>query len=159
MCLGVFWVGSSWFAVLVALAHYAIRMFAITAFYHRYFSHNAFKATRPWRFAFAVLGNTAVQRGPLWWASHHRHHHRYADTDKDVHSPIQRGFLWSHIGWLTCAQNFPARMNLVPDWVRYPELRWIDRFDMLIPMLLAVSLYVLGMFLESHAPGLQTNGA
>jgi stearoyl-CoA desaturase (delta-9 desaturase) len=159
MCLGVIWVGWSWFAILVTLALYAVRMFAITAFYHRYFSHNAFRTSRPWRFAFAVLGNSAVQRGPLWWASHHRHHHKYADTEKDVHSPLQHGFLWSHMGWLTSSENFPTRMELVPDWARYPELRWIDRFDMLIPLVLAFSLYVLGVFLESYAPGLETNGA
>ena len=159
MCLGVFWVGWSWFAVLVALALYAVRIFAITAFYHRYFSHNAFRAARPWRFAFAVLGNSAVQRGPLWWASHHRHHHRYADTDKDVHSPLQHGFLWSHMGWLTSAENFPTRIDLVSDWAHYPELRWIDRFDMVVPVLLAGALYGLGVVLEKYAPGLQTNGA
>lgn len=158
MCFGVIWVGWSWFAICVALSLYCVRMFAVTAFYHRYFSHNTFRTSRPWRFAFAVLGNSAVQRGPLWWASHHRHHHRYADTEKDVHSPRQHGFLWSHMGWLTSPQNFPTRMDLIPDWARYPELRWIDRFDMVIPVLLAVAIYVLGMLLESYAPGLQTSG-
>ncbi len=82
MCLGVIWVGWSWFAVLTAAGLYFIRMFAITGFYHRYFSHNSFKTNRFWQFIFAALGNSSVQRGPLWWAAHHRHHHRYADTKK-----------------------------------------------------------------------------
>ncbi len=158
MCLGVLWVGWSWIAVSVALFLYLIRMFAITAFYHRYFSHNAFTTSRRWRFVFAVLGNLSVQRGPLWWASHHRHHHNYSDTKEDVHSPRQHGFFWSHMGWLTSPQNFPTQMNLVPDWAQYPELRWIDRFDVFLPALLAVALYFLGAFLESHAPGLHTSG-
>ena len=65
MCLGVFWVGWSWTAVIVALGLYLVRMFAITAFYHRYFSHKAFKTNRFWQFIFGVLGNSTVQRGPL----------------------------------------------------------------------------------------------
>jgi stearoyl-CoA desaturase (delta-9 desaturase) len=89
MCLGVIWVGWSWFAVLTAAGLYFIRMFAITGFYHRYFSHRAFNTNRFWQFIFAVIGNSSVQRGPLWWAAHHRHHHRYADTEKDIHSPAR----------------------------------------------------------------------
>ena len=85
MCLGVIWVGWSWVAVATALVLYCVRMFAITGFYHRYFSHKTFRTNRFWQFIFAVLGNSAVQRGPLWWASHHRHHHRFADTDEDPH--------------------------------------------------------------------------
>ena len=94
MCLGVIWVGWSGIAAATALVLYFVRMFAITGFYHRYFSHKAYKTSRFWQFIFAVLGNSAVQRGPLWWASHHRHHHRFADTDEDPHSPSRQGFFW-----------------------------------------------------------------
>jgi stearoyl-CoA desaturase (delta-9 desaturase) len=158
MCLGVIWVGWSWFAVLTTAALYFVRMFAITGFYHRYFSHNTFKTNRFWQFCFAVLGNSSVQRGPLWWAAHHRHHHRFADTEKDIHSPSRHGFLWSHIGWLTSSANFPTKMQYVKDWARFPELRWINRFDTVIPILLAVALFVSGSFLEIYAPQLGTNG-
>ena len=158
MCLGVIWVGWSWFAVLTAAGLYFIRMFAITGFYHRYFSHNAFKANRFWQFVFAVIGNSSVQRGPLWWAAHHRHHHRYADTEEDIHSPSRHGFIWSHIGWLTSPANFPTKMQYVKDWAKYPELRWINRFDIVIPALLAVTLFWGGNLLQDYAPGLGTNG-
>jgi stearoyl-CoA desaturase (delta-9 desaturase) len=158
MCLGVIWVGWSWFAVLTAAGLYFIRMFAITGFYHRYFSHNAFKVNRFWQFIFAVIGNSSVQRGPLWWAAHHRHHHRYADTEKDIHSPSRHGFIWSHIGWLTSPANFPTKMQYVKDWAKYPELRWINRFDTVIPVLLAVILFWGGNLLQKYAPGLGTNG-
>ncbi|MGD1970594.1 MAG: acyl-CoA desaturase [Desulfobacterales bacterium] len=158
MCLGVIWVGWSWFAVLTAAVLYVIRMFAITGFYHRYFSHNAFKTNRFWQFVFAVLGNSSVQRGPLWWAAHHRHHHRYADTNKDIHSPSQHGFMWSHMGWLTSPANFPTKMQYVKDWAKFPELRWINRFDIVIPILLAAALFFGGILLETYAPQLQTNG-
>lgn len=157
-CLAVIWVGWSWAAVGTAVSLYLVRMFAITGFYHRYFSHNAFKASRAWTFAFAVLGNTAVQRGPLWWASHHRHHHRHADTAEDIHSPAQHGFWWSHIGWLTSAKNFPTKRQFIRDWAKYPELLWINRYDTVIPIVFASLVYLVGVFLGEKAPHLGTNG-
>jgi len=158
MCLAVIWVGWSWSAVTTALALYAVRMFAITGFYHRYFSHNAFKTNRFWQGVFAVLGNASVQRGPLWWAAHHRHHHRYTDQEEDVHSPSRHGFWWSHIGWLTSKANFPTNYRYVAEWARFPELRWLNRFDTAIPILLALLLYIFGAILERFAPRLGTNG-
>ena len=158
MCLGVIWVGWSWIAVATAAALYVIRMFAITAFYHRYFSHKTYRTNRFWQFIFAVVGNAAVQRGPLWWASHHRHHHRFADTDEDPHSPNRHGFWWSHIGWLTSERHFPTRAQYVKDWARFPELVWLNRFDTLVPVLLAAGLYAFGALLKAYAPQLGTSG-
>ena len=158
MCLAVIWVGWSWIAIWTAVGLYFIRMFAITGFYHRYFSHNSFKTNRFWQFIFAVIGNSSVQRGPLWWAAHHRHHHRYADTDKDIHSPSRHGFIWSHMGWLTSPANFPTKMTYVKDWAKFPELRWINRFDIVIPVLLAIFLFLGGSILQAYAPQLNTSG-
>lgn len=157
-CLGVIWVGWSWTAVGVAAALYAIRMFAITAFYHRYFSHRTFRTSRAFQFVAGVLGNTAVQRGPLWWAAHHRHHHRHSDDEHDVHSPHTHGWAWSHMGWITSRGAYRTNLNEVPDLARYPELRFLDRFDTLVPVLLAVGLFALGAALERWAPGLRTSG-
>ncbi len=158
MCLGVIWVGWSWIAVSMAALLYLVRMFAITGFYHRYFSHKTYRTNRFWQFIFAVLGNSAVQRGPLWWASHHRHHHRFADTDEDPHSPSRHGFWWSHIGWLTSDRHFPTRAKYVKDWARFPELVWLNRFDTLVPVLLAAGLYAFGAVLKAYAPHLGTSG-
>jgi|TARA_B110000438_G_scaffold207435_1_gene199200 stearoyl-CoA desaturase (delta-9 desaturase) len=146
MCLGVFWVGWSWELLTVAFVLYAIRMFAITGFYHRYFSHRTFETSRPVQFFFAALGASSVQRGPLWWAAHHRKHHRHSDTEKDVHSPHHHGFWWSHVGWITSPSNFPTDYSQVPDLTKYPELRFIDRFDTIIPFLLAFILFLIGGF-------------
>ncbi|MBW8310838.1 MAG: acyl-CoA desaturase [Rhizobium sp.] len=156
-CLGVFWVGFSWFAFWTAVTLYAARMFAITGFYHRYFSHKAFRTSRPVQFAFAVLGAASVQRGPLWWAAHHRHHHRHADTELDVHSP-RHGFWRSHMGWFLTPRGFGTDFDAIKDLVRFPELRLLDRFDILVPVLLALGLYALGSWLEGAHPGLGTNG-
>ena len=157
-CFGVVWVGWSWTAVWFAVILYLVRMFAITGFYHRYFSHRSFKTSRKIQFLFAVLGNMAAQRGPLWWAAHHRHHHKNSDKEGDVHSPQQDGFWWAHMFWFTNENNFHLRSKLIPDLMRYPELRFIDRFDILIPILLALSLFALGSILESISPEFGTNG-
>jgi len=156
--LGVIWVGWSPVAVAVAVALYFVRMFAVTAFYHRYFCHKAYRVSRFWQFVFGLVGLTAVQRGPLWWAAVHRHHHRHSDDEHDAHSPHCKGFLWSHIGWLTSSRNFPTDYKAVPDLVKYPELVFLNRFDLIGPLLLIALLYGLGALLEAFAPGLATSG-
>lgn len=158
-CLGVLWVGVSPVALGVAGAAYAVRMFALTGFYHRYFSHRTFRTSRAVQFVFAVIGAACVQRGPLWWASHHRYHHRYADTARDPHSPAVRGFLWSHMGWFLTPRAFRTDLKRVPDLAKYPELRWLDRYDIMVPALLALAMYALGVLLHRVAPPLHTNGA
>lgn len=157
-CLAVIWVGFSWFALWVAVGLYVVRMFAITAFYHRYFSHRAFKASRPLQFAFAVIGASAVQRGPLWWAAHHRNHHRHADTPRDVHSPVQHGFLHSHVGWFLSRAGFRTDWSTIPDLLKFPELRLLDRFDLLVPLTLGVALFFFGSWLHVAHPALGTSG-
>ncbi|CAA9891470.1 Fatty-acid desaturase [Candidatus Methylobacter favarea] len=156
-CLLVFIVGWSPVALWVAAVSYLIRMFGITAFYHRYFSHKAFKTSRFCQFLFALLGATATQRGPIWWASHHRRHHIYSDQEKDTHSP-RKGFLWSHMGWFLCLKNFAIRTQSVRDLLKFPELRWLDRFDITIPILYATALWGLGKWLEVSFPELNTSG-
>lgn len=157
-CFGVLWVGWSTTAVAVAIALYVARMLAITGFYHRYFSHRAFHTSRAMQFVFAALGASAVQRGPLWWASHHRHHHSHSDAEDDAHSPHRHGFLWSHLGWFMTRGNFRTRLELVEDLARFPELRFLDRFDALLPLLLAAVLYGAGALLAHAAPSLGTDG-
>lgn len=158
MCFAVIWVGWSPVAVVVAAILYLLRMLAITGFYHRYFSHKSFKTSRPVQFIFAVLGASAAQRGPLWWASHHRHHHIHSDEVEDAHSPVQHGFLWSHMGWFTSSQNFAPKFKRVPDLVKFKELVWLDRFDAVVPLMLAVCLYIVGEALAYTVPSLKTSG-
>jgi stearoyl-CoA desaturase (delta-9 desaturase) len=157
-CLAVFVVGVSWFAVAVAAALYAVRMFALTGFYHRYFSHRAFKAPRAVQFAFACIGAACVQRGPLWWAAHHRNHHRHVETERDLHSPVVHGFWRSHVGWFLTRRGFRTHWERVGDFARFPELRWLDRFDIAVPVALAAALYALGAWLQGAAPQLRTSG-
>jgi len=158
-CFGVFWVGWSWTAVAVAVALYWVRMFAITGFYHRYFSHRSFATSRPMQFLFGVLGSSAAQRGPLWWAYHHREHHQHSDKELDAHSPGRHGFWWAHIGWITSPRNFPTDYSRVKDLAKYPELVFLNRFDALVPLLLGAMLYGTGAWLAHAQPALGVTGA
>jgi stearoyl-CoA desaturase (delta-9 desaturase) len=154
--LGILLVGFSWTALAACLLLYALRVFALTAGYHRYFSHNSYKTSRAFQFVLAWVGASSGQMGPLWWASHHRHHHQYSDTDVDIHSPRLKGFFWSHIGWLLCRKYRETDWPRVQDYSRYAELRFIDRFHSIPALALAILLYATGAWLERFAPGLGT---
>jgi stearoyl-CoA desaturase (Delta-9 desaturase) len=154
----LFAVGWSWPAIYLCAILYFIRMFAITGFYHRYFSHRTFQTSRAAQFIFAVIGATSVQRGPLWWAAHHRGHHKYSDTELDVHSPVVHGFMWSHIGWITSDRNIPTDYSRIPDLAKYPELVFINRFDWLPVVGLALIVYFGGeamRLVDPHVSGAQ----
>lgn len=157
-CLGVLWVGWSWIAVATCVALYALRVFAVTGGYHRYFSHRSFKTSRPMQFVFALLGTTAAQKGPLWWAALHRHHHRYADTEEDIHPPTVKGFWWSHVGWILSPRYEDTRFRAIRDFARFPELRFLNRYHLIPPIALAVGLFAVGWGLERWAPSLGTSG-
>ena len=155
-CFAVIWVGVSPIAVIVCILSYFIRMFAITAFYHRYFSHKTFSTSRTTQTFFAIIGATATQRGPLWWAAHHRHHHAHSDTEEDTHSP-REGFISSHISWFLKKKNFATDEKRIPDLKNYPELQFIDRFDILLPVLYAFFMFALGYVLNALFPSLGTS--
>jgi len=157
-CLLVFWVGFSWVALTTAVALYFLRVFSIGAFYHRYFSHRTYKTNRFWQMIFAILGLSAAQRGPLWWAAHHRQHHMCADKESDAHSPVHHGFLWSHLGWFMSSKNYYYNPERIKDFTKYPELVFLDRYDGLVPFVLGVLLFLSGVLLQHVAPGLGTSG-
>ena len=142
--LAVFWVPFSWDLVWLCLGLYWLRMFAITAGYHRYFAHRSFKTSRAFQFILAFIGASSLQKGPLWWAGHHRHHHRYSDQEEDLHSPARDGFWWAHVGWILSHRYDATPENLIKDFVKYPELRWLNRWHAAPGILLAVLLLVFG---------------
>lgn len=157
-CLAVLWVGWSQIALWTAAALYALRMFAVTGFYHRYFSHRSFKTSRWLQAAMALLGASSAQRDPIWWASHHFHHHAHSDDPDDPHSPSQRGFWMSHVGWFMTRDGFLTREGYVRDWLTFPELRFLNRFDLVPPAILGAAVFFLGEALAARAPELGTNG-
>lgn len=131
---------------LVGLAAglYALRMFGITAGYHRYFAHRAYRAGRGFQLLLAWLGGMSAQKGALWWAAHHRDHHRWSDAPEDLHSPIQGGFWWSHVGWFLVRRHEATRIERIGDFARFPELRWLDRWHLVPPAALGAALWLAG---------------
>jgi stearoyl-CoA desaturase (delta-9 desaturase) len=148
-CALVFWVPFSPTVVALCLGGYLLRMWAITAGYHRYFSHRAFKTTRFFQFILALIGTSAMQNGPIWWASWHRHHHRYADTPLDLHSPKQHGFWQAHMGWVLSAESDHPNTANVADLKCFAELRFLDRHKWM-PLI----AYAIGCYAIAGAAGL-----
>ena len=155
--VGVAWLGWSWTGLLLALVLYYVRMFGVTAGYHRYFSHRTFKTSRVMQFLFALLAQTSAQKGVLWWAAHHRTHHKHSDQAGDVHSALRDGFWWSHVGWIVSARYDETETAKVRDLAKYPELVWLDRWHLVpstafgLVMFLAAGWWgvVWGMFVST----------
>jgi stearoyl-CoA desaturase (Delta-9 desaturase) len=146
----VFVVPVSTRVLALALGGYILRMWAVTAGYHRYFAHRAYKTSRAFQLILAVLGATTMQNGPIWWASIHRRHHKHADTPADPHSPVGHGFWYAHIGWVfDLSLPRPRDDSNVADLLRFPEIRWIDRHDWV-----CMTAYGLACFAVGGAPGL-----
>jgi len=142
--LGVFWTGITTTAVILCVSLYLVRMWALTAGFHRYFSHRSYKTSRWFQFFLAFLGQTSAQKGVLWWAATHRHHHRHSDTPEDVHSPKHAGFWFSHVGWIFSPQKNEADYSTIQDFAKYPELRFLDRHPYFPAFLVAVACYLIG---------------
>jgi stearoyl-CoA desaturase (Delta-9 desaturase) len=158
MCLAVIWTGTSWVAVSVCAFLYVVRMFGITGVYHRYFSHRTYQTSRWFQFLLGVLGASSAQKGPIWWASHHRHHHKHSDTPEDIHSPIIHGIYYAHVGWVLSPQYLETRTENVKDLLQFPELRLLDKYNLVPPILLAIACYFLGVALQAFFPQLGTSG-
>ncbi|MBR0785693.1 acyl-CoA desaturase [Bradyrhizobium iriomotense] len=137
-CFAAIWSGVTWEAVAICGALYVVRMFGIGAGYHRYFSHRAFATGRVFQFILACLAQSSAQKSVLWWAAKHRHHHLHSDTELDVHSPRQRGFLYSHVGWIFYREHDETDLVKVGDLTVYPELMWLHRLELLPAVALAV---------------------
>lgn len=141
--LGLFWTGPDWKDFALCFALYYVRMFFITAGYHRYFAHRSYKLGRVMQFLMALGGTTCVQKGPLWWAGNHRNHHRYSDSERDLHSP-KHGFWWSHVGWILADAYSQTPTHVIKDFNKYPELRWLNRYHLVPPLGLALLCYAVG---------------
>ena len=148
-CLGAIWSGVTWRAAAIGVALYWLRIFAIGAGYHRYFSHRAYATGRVFQFVLAFLAQSSAQNSVLWWAAKHRHHHLHSDTEHDTHSALRRGLLYSHVGWIFDRRHHGTDYVKVADLARYPELRLLDRFE------LAPAAIMAGLcFLAAGWPGL-----
>ncbi|HUB68483.1 MAG TPA: acyl-CoA desaturase [Candidatus Methylacidiphilales bacterium] len=142
-CLAVFWVGVDFKAAALCAFMFFIRKFGITGAFHRYFSHRSYKTSRVFQFCLAFLGGAAAQKGCLWWAAQHRHHHKHSDTEEDIHSAKLEGFYWSHLGWVLSPEYEEYDANTVKDLSRFPELVWLDKWLFLPPVTFAVLCFLI----------------
>jgi len=139
----------TWHLGLLAVGSYLLRMWAITVGYHRYLSHHSFRTSRAFQFVLALLGATAMQQGPLWWASWHRRHHEWADRPDDPHSPVVREFWHAHVGWVFDGTHDAPDLSNVRDLARFSELRFLDGHSWL-PLV----AYAAGCFAVAGMPGI-----
>jgi stearoyl-CoA desaturase (delta-9 desaturase) len=136
-CFAAIWTGVTWQALAICVTLYWLRIFAIGAGYHRYFSHRAYSTSRAFQFVLAFMSQTTAQKSVIWWASKHRHHHLHSDTEQDVHSPRHHGFIYSHLGWIFSRKHDGPDLAKVSDLVRYPELMWLHKLEILPAIILA----------------------
>jgi len=142
----MFWLPVHRLLIVGLVVSYVVRMFAVTAGYHRYFSHRTYKLNRFNQFILAFLAQTSAQKGVLWWASQHRNHHKYSDSESDIHSPVTKGFWYSHIGWILTDTHDEYDQNNIQDFERFPELQWLNRYHWICPWLLGVASFGIGYF-------------
>jgi stearoyl-CoA desaturase (delta-9 desaturase) len=143
-CFGAFWSGVTWESLVICATLYWLRIFAIGAGYHRYFSHRAYSTSRTFQFVLAVLAQSTSQKSVLWWAAKHRHHHLHSDTAADIHSPRHKGFFYSHLGWIFARRHDTTDLVKVADFARYPELMWLHRFELVPAVALGVLCFLIG---------------
>jgi stearoyl-CoA desaturase (delta-9 desaturase) len=142
-CFAAIWTGVTWQSVVLGAVLYWGRIFAIGAGYHRYFSHRAYSTSRVFQFILAFVCQSTAQKSVLWWAAKHRHHHLHSDTEDDVHSPRQTGFIYSHMGWIFARRHDSFDMIKVDDLARHPELMWLHRHERVPAYVLAVLCYLI----------------
>jgi stearoyl-CoA desaturase (Delta-9 desaturase) len=142
-CFAVIFTGITTTALIIFAVMFLTRGFFVTAGYHRYFSHKSYKLNRFWQFIWAFGAEATAQKGVLWWASNHRHHHRYSDTDKDLHSP-RKGFWWSHVGWILADKYKATNMDGIKDFAKFPELRFLNKHDWIAPWTFGLAAFWIG---------------
>jgi stearoyl-CoA desaturase (Delta-9 desaturase) len=142
-CVAALWTGVIWEAVLLGIVLYWLRMFGITAGYHRYFSHRSYATSRVFQFILACLAQSSAQKSVLWWAAKHRHHHLFSDTEHDVHSPRHTGFLFAHLGWIFARKHDTVDLVKVGDFTKYPELMWLHKYELAPAVVLAVITFLI----------------
>ena len=140
--LGAIWSGVTWEAVVCCAVLFVVRLWGVTAGYHRYFAHRTYKTSRVMQFILAFIAQTSAQMGALWWAAHHRVHHKLSDQPGDAHSPVLDGFWYSHVGWLfdDGRGTHETKWEKIGDFAKYPELRFLNKFYLVPPVILGVAV-------------------
>ncbi|TAF63140.1 MAG: acyl-CoA desaturase [Cytophagales bacterium] len=157
--IALIWTGATLFDWILCFALYFVRMFFVTAGYHRYFSHRTFKTSRFFQFMLAFWAETSAQKGVLWWAAHHRDHHKHSDQPQDPHSAKIYGFWYSHVGWILSNDFITTNYKIIGDFSKFKEIRWIDKNYLLPPTVLGALVWFTGGLVNGGSwEGLLTEG-
>lgn len=140
----LFFVPFSWGYVALFGINYFLGMFFITAGYHRYFSHRSYKLGRWGQLFFAFMAQASAQKGILWWAANHRDHHIHSDEEEDLHSPVQRGFWYSHMGWIFDPSTQGYNPKKIADFGKFPELRFLDKYHWIPTAVVGLAILAIG---------------
>jgi fatty-acid desaturase len=137
----------TWSGVVVCVVLYLLAGFGVTMGFHRLLTHRSFQTPRVIEYLLSVLGSLANQGGPLQWVAVHRIHHKHSDAAGDPHSP-RDGVWWAHMFWWmpydAAIDDAAEYGRYVPDLTRDPVHRVLQRYHVLVPVLLAGVLYPLG---------------
>jgi len=144
--LGVFFFPANTEIIIATVLLFFVRVFAWEAGSHRYFSHRSYKTSRIFQFILAVVAASSGQRGPIWWAVHHRTHHKYSDQDRDPHSPVKSGFWYAHIGWVLDQEKLATNLDDAKDLSKYSELVWLNKYHYIFPYISMATTYLIGEY-------------
>jgi len=137
----------SWSAVAVAVIFYVITGVGITLAYHRLLTHRSLVVSKPVEYLLTIIGVLALQGGPIEWVAQHRAHHANTDRDGDPHNS-HRGMPWAHIEWLFRTNKDRVapedRARWAPDLVKDPGMRFIEKYNVLMTVALAVAFFFIG---------------
>ena len=134
--LHLYFNGFRWSEWLVAFGMVFAIGTAISAGYHRLFSHKAFVASWPVRLILLLFGAASFENSALKWSSDHRIHHRFVDDlEKDPYA-IGKGFWFAHWTWVMEATEIPLRG--VSDLQKDRLVMWQHRHFFLIGGIVAL---------------------
>ena len=134
----------TFFDWMMCLFMYYFRMFFVCSTYHRYFAHKTFKTSRWFQFVLAFMAQTTMQKGVLWWAAHHRIHHKTSDTPADPHSMKLYGFWYSHVGWILGPDYNETDYEGIKDFAKFKELRWLNNNSWIPFVVLGIAIWLIG---------------
>lgn len=112
---------------------------SITGGYHRLAAHNSYRAVWPIRLLFVLLGAAVFEGSIVEWATDHRRHHLYTDTERDPYN-IKKGFWYAHIGWLFTLNTSTRDFSNVEDLLADSLYRFQHRFFPIIAILMGFGL-------------------
>jgi stearoyl-CoA desaturase (Delta-9 desaturase) len=138
---GLIWgVAFHWVDVAILVGFYVLCAFGTTIGFHRYFTHQGFKARTPVKAVLAILGCMTMQGPLLQWVTDHRKHHALSDKPGDPHTPhghgegvlgAVKGFVHAHVGWLFTNLGMEEGKAYGKDLYEDRLLVWIDRLYLL----------------------------